>query len=106
MALYITKIAESPLKHDVAGSSSIASSSRVFAAHQTGPRDVSVDGMLIEAWASLKSFRPKEDDDDDSHRRDSDGTRGSDKNPWMNFKGEKCKNDTRESPEALAVAAQ
>jgi hypothetical protein len=60
--------------------------------------------MLIEAWASLKSFRPKEDDDDDSNRRDSDGTPGSDKNPWMNFKGEKCKNDTRESPEALAVA--
>jgi len=61
-------------------------------------------GTLIEAWASLKSFRPKEDDDDDSHRRDGDGTRGSDKNPWMNFNGEKRKNDTRESPEALAVA--
>ena len=29
-------------------------------------------------------LRPKEDDDDDSYRRDSDGTRGSDKNPWMN----------------------
>jgi hypothetical protein len=24
-----------------------------------------VDGTLIEAWASLKSFRPKDEDDDD-----------------------------------------
>jgi len=63
----------------------------------------SVDGTLIEAWASLKSFRPKDEKDDDDRRGDGDGTRGSDSNPWMNFKGETRKNDTHESktdPEA------
>jgi transposase len=47
----------------------------------------SVDGTLIEAWASLKSFRPKDEDDDD--RGDGNG--------WGNFKGEKRGNDTHES---------
>ena len=51
----------------------------------------SVDGTLIEAWASMKSFRPKEDDDD----RDANG--------WSDFKGKKRSNVTHESktdPEA------
>jgi hypothetical protein len=42
----------------------------------------SVDGTLIEAWASQKSFRPKDSGDDD------DGT---------NFHGQKRKNDTHAS---------
>jgi transposase len=44
----------------------------------------SVDGTLIEAWASMKSFRPKDDDD-------------SDNNGWSDFKGDKRSNDTHES---------
>ena len=64
----------------------------------------SVDGTLIEAWASMKSFRPKDEEkDDDSHRGDDDGTRGSDSNPFMNFKDQKRSNETHESktdPEA------
>ena len=51
----------------------------------------SVDGTLIEAWASMKSFRPKDDDDD------------QDSNGWADFKGEKRSNHTHESktdPEA------
>jgi transposase len=50
----------------------------------------SVDGTLIEAWASMKSFRPKDSDDGDS-------------NGWSDFKGEKRSNETHESktdPEA------
>lgn len=50
----------------------------------------SVDGTLIEAWASLKSFRPKGDD-------------GGDGNGWGDFRGKKRSNDTHESktdPEA------
>jgi transposase len=43
----------------------------------------SVDGTLIEAWASQKSFRPKDDSGDDND--------GSD------FHGQKRKNDTHES---------
>lgn len=47
----------------------------------------SVDGTLIEAWASMKSFRPKDEDDDD--RGDGNG--------WGDFRGQKRTNDTHES---------
>ena len=54
-----------------------------------------VDGTLVEAWASIKSFRPKKEkkppSDDDP------------KNPTVNFRGEKRSNETHESltdPEA------
>ncbi len=53
----------------------------------------SVDGTLIEAWASMKSFRPKNEDDDDK----------GDGNGWGDFKGTKRSNETHESktdPEA------
>src|ERR1043166_9594111 len=43
----------------------------------------SVDATLIEAWASLKSFKPKKDDRDD--RGDGNG--------WADFRGEKRRND-------------
>lgn len=52
----------------------------------------SVDGTLIEAWASMKSFRPKDEGDDDN-----------DGNGWADFKGKKRSNQTHESktdPEA------
>lgn len=52
----------------------------------------SVDGTLIEAWASMKSFRPKDD---------QRGPGGG--NAWMDFKGEKRTNETHASttdPEA------
>jgi transposase len=53
----------------------------------------SVDGTLIEAWASLKSFRPKQENNDGSN----------DSNRWSEFHGEKRSNETHESktdPEA------
>jgi len=53
----------------------------------------SVDGTLIEAWASMKSFRPKGSDDDT----------GSGRNGERDFHGEKRTNETHESttdPEA------
>lgn len=47
-----------------------------------------VDGTLLEAWASLKSFRPK----------DGDGTPGGgERNPDVDFHGEKRTNDTHQS---------
>jgi transposase len=61
----------------------------------------SVDGTLIEACASLKSFRPKDEDDDPPGG--DDGTTGSKSNRWVNFRGEKRSNETHESktdPEA------
>jgi hypothetical protein len=51
----------------------------------------SVDGTLIEAWASLKSFRPKDEKDD---RRDPPDDPG---NPTVDFKGEKRSNATHAS---------
>jgi len=53
-----------------------------------------VDGTLIEAWASMKSFRPKDDQDPPT---------GGGRNSEVDFKGEKRKNDTHQSttdPEA------
>jgi transposase len=55
-----------------------------------------VDGTLIEAWASLKSFKPKKG----SHSRPEDDDPG---NPTINFHGEKRGNVTHQSttdPEA------
>jgi transposase len=46
----------------------------------------SVDGTLIEAWASLKSFRPKDD-------QQGPGAGNS----WQNFHGEKRSNQTHQS---------
>ena len=55
----------------------------------------SVDGTLIEAWASIKSFKPK-----DARKGPGSG------NTWTDFKGQKRKNDTHCSttdPEAKLV---
>lgn len=46
----------------------------------------SVDGTLLEAWASLKSFRPKDEEDGDS-----------DNNGWGDFRGQRRSNDTHAS---------
>lgn len=45
----------------------------------------SVDGTLIEAWASMKSFKKKDDDGP------------SDSNGWSDFRGDKRSNETHES---------
>ena len=48
----------------------------------------SVDGTLLEALASIKSFRPK-DEEEPPH--------GGGRNRWVNFKGEKLKRETHQS---------
>jgi len=56
-----------------------------------------VDGTLIEAWASLKSFKPKEPGDD------GNGASGG-RNAPANFKGQKRSNETHRSttdPDAM-----
>ena len=55
----------------------------------------SVDGTLLEAWASLKSFRPRDDD--------SPPPVGGGRNPTVDFRGERRRNETHRSttdPEA------
>jgi hypothetical protein len=55
--------------------------------HLLSEEHFSVDGTLIDAWASLKSFRPK--DEGDAGPKDSNG--------WGDFSGQKRSNDTHES---------
>jgi hypothetical protein len=50
-----------------------------------------VDGTLLEAWASLKSFQLRDKDKEDSPPPDDPG------NPAVNFHGEKHSNQTHES---------
>lgn len=60
----------------------------------------SVDGTLIEAWCSMKSFRPKEEADADGPPTDDPGGR----NAEVDFRGEKRSNATHASttdPDAL-----
>ena len=57
----------------------------------------SVDGTLIEAWAAMKSFRPKEPGDGDSPE-------GGGRNAPVDFKGQKRSNETHRSttdPDAM-----
>jgi len=49
----------------------------------------SVDGTLIEALASLKSYRPKDEDEPP--------TQGGGRNPSVDFRGEKRRRETHES---------
>ena len=55
-----------------------------------------VDGTLLEAWASHKSFRPK-DDPSPPPPSDEDGPKYAGRNPNLNFRGEKRSNTTHES---------
>lgn len=79
------------LKHDVAGKFFAAVVEQARAAHLMSPDHFTVDGTLIEAWASLKSFRPKGERPDDRDPPDDPG------NPTVNFRGETRLNDTHES---------
>jgi transposase len=71
--------------------------------HARGQRLISgehftVDGTLIEAWASMKSVRPKGEKPEDRPPTDDPG------NPTVNFRGERRTNETHQSttdPEAL-----
>jgi transposase len=70
---------------------------RAISEEATSDDHFSVDGTLIEAWASMKSFRPKGESDDDP-------SAPSGRNGWKDFKGEKRSNRThacKTDPEAL-----
>jgi hypothetical protein len=64
-----------------------------------------VDGTLIEAWASHKSFQPKAKERPNSRkkRRDRNRRDGGPRNPTVDFRGERRINETHQSttdPEA------
>ncbi len=73
---------------------------RTMAAGLTSDDHFSVDGTLIESYASLKSFRPKGEPQDDS---DQDGNAFKSRNAEVDFHGQKRCNATHASatdPEA------
>lgn len=55
----------------------------------------SVDGTLIDAWASMKSFRPKDEDrSDEDGDKDGGKAGGSGRNAERDFRGETRSNET------------
>jgi transposase len=77
------------LKHDVATKFFDAVVRMARQKHLLSDEHFTVDGTLVEAWASMKSFRPKGEPPAD--RPTTDGDPG---NPSVNFRGEKRRNET------------
>jgi transposase len=86
-----SKNRERLLEHDVAKKFLAEIVQRARSAQLMSDDHFTVDGTLIEAWASLKSFRPKDEKPQDRPPPDDPG------NPTVNFHGEKRTNDTHES---------
>jgi transposase len=85
------------LEHDVAGEFFRTVVEQARALKLTSDEHFTVDGTLIEAWASLKSLRPKGEDRNDRTPPDDPG------NPSVDFHGERRQNATHQSttdPEA------
>jgi IS5 family transposase len=76
------------LKGDVATAFFDAVLAQARGANLLSDEHFTVDGTLLESWASLKSFRPK---DESSTPPDDPG------NPTVNFHGEARRNDTHQS---------
>ena len=92
-----TKNRERLLKHNVASKFFGAIVEQARTAGLMSDEHFTVDGTLIEAWASLKSFRRKDEKPGDKPLPDDPG------NPTVDFHGEKRSNQTHESktdPEA------
>ena len=93
-ATTFTKNRERLLRGDVADAFFAAVLAAIRADGLLSDEHFTVDGTLLEAWASHKSFRPKDDD----HPPPDDP-----KNPTVNFHGQPRRNDTHQSttdPEA------
>jgi transposase len=77
------------LKSDIAAAFFDAVLAQARAADLLSDEHFTVDGTLFDAWASLKSFRPK--DDDQTLPPEDPG------NPTVNFHGQSRRNDTHQS---------
>lgn len=96
-ATVFTKNRERLLAHDVAGEFFRAVVEQARKARLMSAEHFTVDGTLIDAWASLKSFKKKDASPKDEPPPDDPG------NPTVNFHGEKRSNETHAStsdPEA------
>lgn len=82
------------LEHDVAGAFFGAVRSEARRRHLLSSEHFTVDGTLLEAWASLKSVQPRDG---------GDGPPPGGKNPSIDFRGQRRTNETHASttdPEA------
>jgi len=79
------------VEHEVAGKFFAAVVDEARGAGLMSNEHFTVDGTLIEAWASLKSFRPKSEKPEDRDPPDDLG------NPTVDFRGEKRSNETHQS---------
>jgi transposase len=86
-----SKNRERLLAHDVAKKFLAEIVAQARCARLMSDDHFTVDGTLIEAWASIKSFRPKDEDPKDRPPPDDPG------NPTVNFHGERRSNETHES---------
>jgi transposase len=105
-----SKNRERLMKHDVAQEFFRQIVGQAQAAHLISSEHFTVDGTLIEAWASMKSFQAKEATRKERNQRKRAKRDGANKpkggggsNADVNFRGEKRSNETHESktdPEA------
>lgn len=79
------------LEHDVGQKFFSAAVEEARASGLMSSEHFTVDGTLIEAWASLKSFRRKDETPEDREPPDDPG------NPTVDFRGEKRSNETHQS---------
>ena len=86
-----TKNRDRLLAHDVAQEFFTAVVEEARARGLMSSEHFTVDGTLIEAWASLKTFRRKDEKPEDREPPDDPG------NPTVNFHGEKRSNETHAS---------
>ncbi len=96
-----TRNRERLLEHDVAGKFFRVVLEKAREQKLMSDEHFTVDGTLIEAWASLKSFRPKGEKNE--KKKDGKGPPDDPSNRWVDFHGEKRSNETHESktdPEA------
>ncbi len=86
-----SKNRERLLEHEVARKFLVEIVKQARSAQLMSDDHFTVDGTLIEAWASLKSFRPKGEKPEDRPPPDDPG------NPTVNFHGERRSNETHQS---------
>lgn len=99
-ATVFTKNRERLMKHEIGSIFFDAIVKQARSSELMSDDHFTVDGTLIDAWASLKSFRPK---DETPPNRPPDGDIG---NPTVDFHGEKRSNETHQSttdPESLLM---
>jgi transposase len=83
-----SKNKERLLEHQVAREFLVKVIEEARRPHLLSQDHFTVDGTLLEAWASLKSFRPKDE---------SKPPTGGEKNPSVDFHGQTRSNDTHQS---------